>query len=629
MNVTNDLSSPDSVQPVNAGNVPWLAAMRHYTPTHLAPETWTFWSTPVRDLVSACFTEAEAHMAAGALSECIALSEVAPGTSMTEVVSDSNVWLVVSAMKRRGCGQRSCRNAAAVLRRMQRRVRGISDETGIASPKQGSAITGGIEMLEDLVAGQSLPSDLHDGLALILHDLSEPKHHPWGTPMSAAEFTSIRRRVGAAAGQPMPTWPTLRSEALVRALGQPQPMVDVLARLELDLNTLKKLTKQVLDVPDVGSAMRGCETVLSTLPTVDEELPMNPTNAADPVTKPSAPAPIAAGGARRRKVSRAAARRATEQFLTERQAPPPPLSPDQEEWLATWTPAGLTADEWALVQPLTHDLLRRSGIKGTESIKKYARALATHLTFCAQHGYTLTGAEVMTGAAIDNSTRNGLKSARDSNRATARSLLRRLATTLQASDEAPVRVQSIPHWDVKPPYSQHEMERIVRLTDLPADAAVRRRTKAAVALGAGAGLDLRDLRTMTRAHVDDRGSEGILLTVPSDRQRQVWLRAAYEEMLREGISGLTANECLLGRDSLYKGSLVNIYERIQPVGEDLRVQQGRLRNTWLVTLMCEPIPLWSILRAAGLESPRTLADLSSYLRRASGRDADQILRGAA
>ena len=54
--------------------------------------------------------------------------------------------------------------------------------------------------------------------------------------------------------------------------------------------------------------------------------------------------------------------------------------------------------------------------------------------------------------------------------------------------------------------------------------------------------------------------------------------------------------------------------------------QSRLRATWLATLMCEPIPLITVLRVAGLATARTLSDLAPYIQDASD---EKILRGAA
>jgi hypothetical protein len=97
-------------------------------------------------------------------------------------------------------------------------------------------------------------------------------------------------------------------------------------------------------------------------------------------------------------------------------------------------------------------------------------------------------------------------------------------------------------------------------------------------------------------------------------------------MLRSGISRLTKNEHVLGRQNMHKDAVTDLYGRIQPVGKGPRIQQGRLRNTWIATLMTEPIALRTVLAAAGLSGARTLTDLARFIEPVSG---DQSLRGAA
>lgn len=48
----------------------------------------------------------------------------------------------------------------------------------------------------------------------------------------------------------------------------------------------------------------------------------------------------------------------------------------------------------------------------------------------------------------------------------------------------------------------------------------------------------------------------------------------------------------------------------QGTGVDIEV--NRLRSTWLLSLLCAPIPLASVMAMAGLTSARTLGDLIAY-----------------
>ena len=57
-----------------------------------------------------------------------------------------------------------------------------------------------------------------------------------------------------------------------------------------------------------------------------------------------------------------------------------------------------------------------------------------------------------------------------------------------------------------------------------------------------------------------------------------------------------------------------------------RIEQSRLRATWLARLMTAAVPLQVVLTAAGLRSARTLADLLPHL--PTDADAHSVLRGA-
>ncbi len=153
----------------------------------------------------------------------------------------------------------------------------------------------------------------------------------------------------------------------------------------------------------------------------------------------------------------------------------------------------------------------------------------------------------------------------------------------------------------------------------------RRAIQTAIALGLGAGLTTGDLQTLTRGNIDDQGDTGICITITGRNPRTIWLRHEYEEMLREGISHLSAGGRILGLRH-HKDTVRDLYRNIQPTGSGPTVVQSRLRNTWIAQLMCEPIPLVTVMRVAGLATARTLTDLAPFIHELTD---EQILRGAA
>ena len=51
---------------------------------------------------------------------------------------------------------------------------------------------------------------------------------------------------------------------------------------------------------------------------------------------------------------------------------------------------------------------------------------------------------------------------------------------------------------------------------------------------------------------------------------------------------------------------------VTATGTGVDVDVARLRATWLVACMSAPVPLGALLHAAGLRTPRTLADLLAH-----------------
>jgi hypothetical protein len=145
---------------------------------------------------------------------------------------------------------------------------------------------------------------------------------------------------------------------------------------------------------------------------------------------------------------------------------------------------------------------------------------------------------------------------------------------------------------------------------------------AAIALGAGAGLDTTDLRGLTPAHITTTTlpdcTSVTLVTVPGPRARTVPLRAAFTDLLRVALEAHTAlgkgqHDLLIGR----KPDRVNIMRPLTSrartaAGEPIEVHQARLRNTWMVAAMCAPVPLAELMRAAGIISPRPVENLLAH-----------------
>lgn len=597
---------------VSTGSTDFVSTfVQAYRPASLPASEWEVWRPEVAAVVAAAgpANRAVANIWLGVLCEAIAVAAPTPGTPLGEVLSEHLIGLVTRGRLQRGRSSRFAGEARVHLTRLQGVARGIAPRTNSRASGERLPFGPGLRSLHVLAEGEDV--FLADTATVLLAALRDMDTLPGPCPLPRytwTQFVAQAREHGHLQGS---SWRLLRSERAWEELLAHRPAIEVLGSLNYTpthLDRLSRMTRK--DVPDPDSTLRGYATITSTCTwTVQDYI----------VTSPHTLRTPAARGARTRstpttsgKVSKAAARRLAAQFATALTSEPEPLPDALEAILSTWSPSALTRSEWDRARDLTCEVMRRCHIRGVESFKKHLRLVAGLVAWALQTGYPERLEDILTGEAIDAYLRGHLSGRPNSTLATMRADLRRIATHVNRENGGPVPAMPIAHSDVKPPYTERDIYWILERIALVRHPPARRATQTAVALGLGAGLTSGDLLGLTRAHIDDLAEDGILVHVPGQRPRSVWLRHNYEDLLRSGLECLTRNEHVLGRRQ-HKDTVRDLYDAIQPLGDGPRVLQGRLRNTWIATLMCEPIPIQTLLHAAGLEGARTLTDIAPYI----------------
>jgi hypothetical protein len=249
-------------------------------------------------------------------------------------------------------------------------------------------------------------------------------------------------------------------------------------------------------------------------------------------------------------------------------------------------------------------------VRGLESLRKHT----THLAYFGAwaHGQGLSLTEAVTRTNVDEYCRRGMPGSTPKSTADRRSRLRAIADDLHP-EQAPTPAVAIVRPALKPPYTEEEMQAIRRVSGVQPTEEVCRQLSVCVGLGAGAGIDSPDLRLLYRRNVTDHGEAGILVVVPGDRAREVWVLREYEHIVRRGLSDLNDDQLLIGRVQDRRNVAGNVFNRATLLGDLPPLEQSRLRTTWIANLMTRPVPLAVILQAAGLKSTRTLFDLLPYL----------------
>lgn len=314
-----------------------------------------------------------------------------------------------------------------------------------------------------------------------------------------------------------------------------------------------------------------------------------------------------------KKMSAAAARRLRAELFAENARPAQPLSPEHAAALERFTPHSLTDAEWAQVRPVVHEAMRLTKVRGRWTFRQLMSDLTLYSAWCLRSDKSLNLPVLLDHSLIDEWVRSGLAKLDDTTRNTRRSRLRSLASHLNPGPTAPPRSKPIPRTAVKPPYTPSDAAAIERLVMNQPSAGLRRQLCAMTGLGLGAGLDSIDLRSLTRDHVEDRGDEGLWVSVEGERARLVPVRRRYEHLVRIGMEGLAPGELLLGREARRKNVTAGVVYEAVALGNPPRIEQARFRSTWLVALMSAPVPLSVALAAAGLSSASTLTDLLPFV----------------
>jgi hypothetical protein len=597
----------DVQQVVQAPGGAGLSALARYEPTWLSGSTWRAWRPRVLALVGASQPDnaSLARLSAGVLCELISLVGPEVETDWRDVLSEANIRVLQAGRGRRGQSSHHISRGLAELSRLQRVANGLTTRKAPSerTPTEDRSQLEALAILTD-----AADPVLAEHARTVLSALTDLRRDPWPMPLIQEEWTVFAKGARAAGFTKWRwRWRELKAERVRRDFSDARPVASILSELKPGHKRFDGLISGVwAHVPtevslENASRLRGTHLESQS---VAWRIGAKEAALTDPAPKPAR---------KPRKFSASAARRRREELLARRASDPEPLPGHLEAVLNSWTPRVITPEQWAASRPLTVRILRRSKIRGQEKFAKTMRVVAQYVTWTREAGYDQDEERLLASRVIEDFISRGMRGAEDASRSTARSMLRSIATHAALGPDAPVKSPPIAHWEISPPYRDREIRTFLGRIEMVREPAIRRRLETAFALGLGAGLEARDLRDLTRAHVHDLGSEGIRIDVPGERSRTVWLRHDLEDLLRSGISRLTTNEHILGRPNAGKDILVDLYDNARSLRGDEKIQQRRLRNTWLATLMCEPIPLWTVMRAAGLASARSLSDLAQFL----------------
>jgi hypothetical protein len=328
---------------------------------------------------------------------------------------------------------------------------------------------------------------------------------------------------------------------------------------------------------------------------------------------------------RRSRTSSAAAARRLRDTLTTSPQPVAELPAELAGVIEQFVPKPPLAYDWSRLRPVVGEVMALSTIRGAESVRKHLTHLGYFFVWADQQSIPVAVTSLVR-AHVDEYTRVGMPQSTEKSRADRRARLRSVADQVNPG-QAPDRGVPIPRPVIRPPYTGVELEQIMRVVGTQPTRERTRKAALCVGLGAGAGLDSRDFRGLRRGHVADHGPGGITVQVPADIPRTVHVRSELEDLVRLGIAGVDSGQLLLGRVQDRRNLAAQAVADVIVLGTCPRIEQARLRATWLAALLRQPVPLDVILQAAGLRSARTVVDLIPHLEPVDPDRVARFLRG--
>lgn len=299
------------------------------------------------------------------------------------------------------------------------------------------------------------------------------------------------------------------------------------------------------------------------------------------------------------------------------------LSEELEQLLVQYRPVDVDESLWATVAPLVHQTMRATRFASSESFKKHMGIVAHYVLWQNDRYGPMTFPDVFNQGDIDGYFLTGINGT-DKTRNSYRSRLLSVCARVNPS----AVVAPVPHGPtyrkVRPGFSDHDMKAIRLAVTRERSLTLRRQLCAAVGLCAGAGLSATDIKELTTDRVIDHGEAGIEVRVSGDAARIVWVRRDYESLVRLGVEGLDESALVIGTKATRRNVVGNLVDRAD-LFDCPHFDASRLRSTWLVWLVSQPIPLRVVMYATGLKTARTLVDLIAYLDNDDAYDGYQPL----
>lgn len=247
---------------------------------------------------------------------------------------------------------------------------------------------------------------------------------------------------------------------------------------------------------------------------------------------------------------------------------------------------------------------RATHIRGTASFVRCLSDVSVYASWAAREGRNLDWRALMDHTVIHDFARSAHPNVSERSHAQRVVRLRTLASVTNPGPTAPPQVVASKHTAVKPLYTDVEDRALIRWAKGQNRPQRARKLQLLLGLSRGAGASAADLRKVRGNDISDQGdAAGIDVTLGEGATRRtVPVRRAYEPLVRAGLLDAPRSGLLFGSG---KNAINRLISDADNLSTDVpHFEVARARTSWLAELMTLPIPLSTLMAAAGLQSAR-------------------------
>lgn len=293
---------------------------------------------------------------------------------------------------------------------------------------------------------------------------------------------------------------------------------------------------------------------------------------------------------------------------------------------AAYVPTHVDLASWAQVAAAVSAAVHAA--TASESTRqRYRTHAAAFAAWTNREAGAVTVDELFRLEAIERYIEVGMPEAKESTRASRRSILRRIARHAHPTLSMLPEPRPIAYRRVRAPYQAHEVASYFRIAEAQPTKGRRDSLMAVLSLGLGCGLDCSDLGWVRGVDVQTTDN-GVEVAVGGRRSRVVVCLSRYEDWLAD-LAPAAGQNLLIGGSVLGRHNVTSV--TLGRLLEDTSVPPlvvSRLRSTWLTSHLKANTPLPLIMRAAGLKTVRPLEDLLEFVPGCSDAEAARLLRQA-